>query len=287
MALDAAKNFAKARLSTGYNSAATTIVLATGGGAKFPAQPFNAVWWDATLYLDPSDDPNVEIVRVTGLSTDTLTVTRAQESTVAANHNTAAHTYMLAAGPTAKLVTDLGSITDDTTTNAAMYPMWVTAATGNLPQYVSSTKLAWNPSTGSLSLGGNVQVSGNVGIGTTAPKNRLESRGSGNMDTLANAYANAAIFASYFSNDIYGIFIGASNSLGVIQVAESSTVADPLALNPYGGNVGIGTTAPTSPLQVVTLPTYTTNAAALAGGLTAGAFFKVNVSGEYFVHVVV
>jgi hypothetical protein len=53
------------------------------------------------------------------------------------------------------------------------------------------------------------------------------------------------------------------------------------------GNVGIGTTAPTSPLQVVTLPTYTSNATAAAGGLTAGAFFKVSVAGEYFVHVVV
>jgi hypothetical protein len=53
------------------------------------------------------------------------------------------------------------------------------------------------------------------------------------------------------------------------------------------GNVGIGTAAPTSPLQVVTLPTYTSNATAAAGGLTAGAFFKVSVAGEYFVHVVV
>ena len=39
------------------------------------------------------------------------------------------------------------------------------------------------------------------------------------------------------------------------------------------GNVGIGTTAPTAKLQVVGLPTYSTNALALAGGLTAGAFY--------------
>lgn len=42
-------------------------------------------------------------------------------------------------------------ITDDTTTNATMYPTWVTTTTGNLPQKVSSTKLTFNPSTGSLS----------------------------------------------------------------------------------------------------------------------------------------
>lgn len=39
-------------------------------------------------------------------------------------------------------------IADDTTTNATMYPVWVTAATGALPLKVSSTKFTFNPSTG-------------------------------------------------------------------------------------------------------------------------------------------
>lgn len=39
-------------------------------------------------------------------------------------------------------------ITDDTTTNADYYPVWVTNSTGNLPARVSSTKLKFNPSTG-------------------------------------------------------------------------------------------------------------------------------------------
>lgn len=43
------------------------------------------------------------------------------------------------------------AVTDDTTTNATMYPTWVTTTTGNLPQKLSSTKLTFNPSTGLLS----------------------------------------------------------------------------------------------------------------------------------------
>lgn len=39
------------------------------------------------------------------------------------------------------------------------------------------------------------------------------------------------------------------------------------------GNVGIGTTSPSSKLHVVGIPSYADNAAALAGGLTAGAFY--------------
>ena len=40
------------------------------------------------------------------------------------------------------------AITDDTSTNADYYPVWVTNSTGNLPAKVSSTKLKFNPSTG-------------------------------------------------------------------------------------------------------------------------------------------
>jgi hypothetical protein len=109
--MDSAKNFAKVTVSTGYDAAATSIVLSSGHGAKLPTAPFNAVWWNATDYADPSDDPNVEIVRVTVISTDTLTVTRAQESTSASTKNTAAKTYKMIASLTAKVInTDLPNI---------------------------------------------------------------------------------------------------------------------------------------------------------------------------------
>lgn len=59
---------------------------------------------------------------------------------------------------TATSATNVG-ITDDTTTNATMYPTWVTATTGNLPEKVSSTKLTFNPSTGTLAA---TTVTGNL-----------------------------------------------------------------------------------------------------------------------------
>jgi len=50
---------------------------------------------------------------------------------------------------TATNATNIG-ITDDTATSSAVYPVWVTANTGNLPAKVTSTKLSFKPSTGAL-----------------------------------------------------------------------------------------------------------------------------------------
>lgn len=50
------------------------------------------------------------------------------------------------------------AITDDTTTNATVYPTWVTSTTGNLPLKTSSTKLSFNPSTGALSVSNKIII---------------------------------------------------------------------------------------------------------------------------------
>src|SRR5207344_432306 len=94
---DTFKNFAKVTVSTGYDASATSIALSAGHGTKLPAAPFNATWWNSTYYSDPTDDPNVEIVRVTAIATDTLTVTRGQESIAATVKNLSSKTYRMIA----------------------------------------------------------------------------------------------------------------------------------------------------------------------------------------------
>ena len=48
------------------------------------------------------------------------------------------------------------AITDDAATAVAVYPTWVAANTGNLPQKVTSTKLSFIPSTGALTATGGI-----------------------------------------------------------------------------------------------------------------------------------
>ena len=107
MSFDSVKNFVKVKVSTGYDQAATSITLHGGDGSSLPAAPFNLVWWNSTDYADPTDDPNVEIVRVTGVSGDVLTITRAQESTNASVKNLGGRVYKMLLGPTAKTITDI------------------------------------------------------------------------------------------------------------------------------------------------------------------------------------
>jgi len=111
--LDPVRNFAEVVVSTGYDDAATSIVLSSGEGAKLPAPAsegaFNLVWWNWTDYPNPKDDPNKEIVRCTARSTDTLTVTRNQESSGASTKNEAGKTYHMALTPTKKFRDDLNT----------------------------------------------------------------------------------------------------------------------------------------------------------------------------------
>lgn len=112
--LDPTKNFAIVTVSTGYDNDDTSIALSSGHGARLPAPAtdgaFNLVWWNSTDYADPADDPNVEVIRVTARSTDTLTVTRGQEGTSGTNKNTGGKTYKMILAVTKKMVDDIAAL---------------------------------------------------------------------------------------------------------------------------------------------------------------------------------
>jgi len=87
-------------LASGINNSVTTIALASGEGARFPNPSSPDVFY-ATL-IDTSN--NLEVVKVTARSTDSLTVVRAQDNTSARAFSTGDRFELR---PVAKLFEDI------------------------------------------------------------------------------------------------------------------------------------------------------------------------------------
>lgn len=105
MSFDAHMNFAYSTVATAPSPATsgTSLVVQSGDGAKFPTPPFNATIWPINAKPTVA---NAEIVRVTNISTDTLTITRAQESSSA---RSVIIGDQIAAAITVKTITDIES----------------------------------------------------------------------------------------------------------------------------------------------------------------------------------
>lgn len=103
ISFDAKKNFAYSVVAVAPAPAAsgTSLEVAPGDGSKFPTPPFNAVIWPTGVQPTTT---NAEVVRVTAIATDTLTITRAQESSVA---RSVIVNDQIAANVTAKSLTDI------------------------------------------------------------------------------------------------------------------------------------------------------------------------------------
>lgn len=114
------------------------------------------------LQTSPSfTTPNIGAATGTSLSVSgqlTSTVATGTPPLVVSSTTQVANLNAATAG-TATNATNI-AITDDTSTNATMYPTWVTSTSGNLPARVSSSKFTFNPSTGSLNASQQVATNG-------------------------------------------------------------------------------------------------------------------------------
>jgi hypothetical protein len=127
MAFDAHKNFAYGTVLTAPAPAlsGTSLVLQAGEGAKFPAVPFNVTVWPSAVAPSVA---NAEVVRVTLIVGDTLTITRAQEGSAAV---AVAIGYQVSNASTKKVFEDIEAATPVISANdpvdppAANQTLWI------------------------------------------------------------------------------------------------------------------------------------------------------------------
>lgn len=106
MGFDTHKNLAVSAVASAPSpaSSGTSLTVTAGHGTRFPAVPFNATIWPATAAPDPT---NAEVVRVTDVTGDVLTIVRTQESTSA---RTVVVGDLIAASITAKTFSDIETL---------------------------------------------------------------------------------------------------------------------------------------------------------------------------------
>jgi len=131
--------------------------------------------------------------------------------------------------PTWTTPTAYATVTDDTTTNAVRYPLFANQTTGNLTtEYVSSTKLNYNPSTGLLTATG---FSGSGASLTSLPAGQLSGTipsGVLGNSSLYIGTTSIALNRSSSSQSLTGVNI--DGSAGSATTATTATNATNVAV---------------------------------------------------------
>lgn len=134
-------NNASATLATSINTSVTSIQVASGQGAQFPILAAGDYFY-ATL-VDSSN--NIEVVKVTARSSDTLTVVRAQDSTTPKAYVAGDKIELrVTAAALGSIYTDAKNYTDSTAVGA------VTSHTGNATGAHAASAISFS-ATGNIS----------------------------------------------------------------------------------------------------------------------------------------
>lgn len=123
---------------------------------------------------------------------------------------------------------------------------------------------------------------GLFGIGTSLPGYLLDVVGNANATITSRVRNNNSGASSYAMMGVnaygnsWGWRIGstAANGNAFELVLEAFGTPSVKMVVTTTGKFCVGSVVPTSPIQVPGLPVYANNAAAVAGGLTAGAFYR-------------
>ena len=144
------------------------------------------------------------------------------------------------------------------------YGIYKTAGSWSAPNY---QQLMLNFDTGVVIDGGSAYGksgtviqpnAGNVGIGTAAPHYKLDINGATNTNGSTvgirayNGEPAMAVFDSAGNQALYSGFVNASNYARIFSYDRGNSIPRVLALNEFGGNVGIGTSGPSTRLHVST-----------------------------------
>ncbi|MBU6321563.1 MAG: tail fiber domain-containing protein [Patescibacteria group bacterium] len=131
-----------------------------------------------------------------------------------------------------------------------------------------------------------IDQNGNVGIGTTSPAANLQVDGTNSSPSLT--YHSSGTQLSLDSAGSTELVVGYQNSGSFpywLQVRNWASGADPFAINPLGGNVGIGTTTPGATLTVAGAGCFakTSGGIGCSGATTAGDLYygSAHAAGGY------